>query len=116
MVRSDWPSVAYSPDGTLVWVYRPDAMARRGTPDTWVVLDTRSGTVRGQADVAFHECPSGDVVLSLPVGAFGHDPEDAAFDAHSRHSYDLEPLGDGSWLTTDPEGRPVRWIDRRQNG
>ncbi|MFD0540238.1 hypothetical protein ACFQY7_47080 [Actinomadura luteofluorescens] len=69
-----------------------------------MVLDTRSGTVRGQADVAFHECPSGDVVLSLPVGAFGHDPEDAAFDAHSRHSYDLEPLGDGSWLTTDPEG------------
>ncbi|MCR3744830.1 hypothetical protein BS35_007414 [Actinomadura glauciflava] len=232
-----WPSAAYSPDGTLVWVYRPDAMARRGTPDTWVVLDARSGTVRGQADlkscghggehlalpdgsrmllnvgegqdgslvfagslkgetlemerypwddrcvmalapggrqfmsidhgqadVAFHECPSGDLVLSLPVGAFGHDPEDAAFewsggylnaetaivticgereeddvpdderewhvhyrvdlrtggvverfDAHSRHSYDLEPLGDGSWLTTDPEGRPVRWIDRREN-
>ncbi|MEV3927133.1 hypothetical protein [Actinomadura coerulea] len=95
----------------------------------------------GQADVAFHECPSGKVVLSLPLAVFGHDPESAAFewsggyldadtavvticgereeddvpdeerewhvhyrvdlrtggvtdrfDAHSRHSYDLEPL------------------------
>ncbi|MES9543138.1 hypothetical protein [Actinomadura sp. NPDC000600] len=231
------PSAAFSPDGTLVWVYRPDAMAGRGTTDTWVVLDARSGEVRaqadlkscghggehlplpdgsrmlldvgegqdgslvfagfltgttleleqypwddrcvmalapggrqfmsidhGQQDVAFHESPSGKVVLRLPVAAFGHDPEDAAFewsggyldagtaivticgeleeddvpdderewhvhyrvdlrtggvvgrfDAHSRHSYDLEPLGDGSWLTTDPDGRPVRWIDRGES-
>lgn len=232
------PTVAFSPDGTLVWVYRPDAMAGRGSPDTWVVLDAGSGKVRaqadlgscghggehlplpdgsrmlldvgegqdgalvfagslkgstleveqypwddrcvialapgggqfmsiehGQADVAFHECPSGEVVLSLPVAAFGHDPEAAAFEwsggyldadtaivtiggereeddvpdderewhvhyridlrtggvvdrfeAHSRHSYDLEPLGDGSWLTSEPDGRPVRRVDRGAAG
>ncbi|MBB6399738.1 hypothetical protein BKA00_006652 [Actinomadura coerulea] len=232
------PSAAFSPDGTLLWVYRPDAMAGRGSPDTWVVLDAWSGEVRaqadlgscghggehlplpdgsrmlldvgegqdgslvfagslkgktleverypwddrcvmalapgggqfmsidhGQADVAFHECPSGEVVLTLPVAVFGHDPESATFewsggyldadtavvticgereeddvadeerewyvhyrvdlrtggvtdrfDAHSRHSYDLEPLGDGSWLTSDPDGRPLRWMDRRETG
>ncbi|MDH6224269.1 hypothetical protein [Streptomyces sp. MJP52] len=30
------------------------------------------------------------------------------FDAHARDAYDIRPLGDGSWLTTDPSGHPVR--------
>ena len=29
----------------------------------------------GQADVAFHAHPDGDVLFTLPVGAFGYDPE-----------------------------------------
>ncbi|MFD5657764.1 hypothetical protein [Streptomyces hirsutus] len=35
----------------------------------------------------------------------------AEFDAHAENPYDILPLGDGSWLTTDPSGHPVRWID-----
>ncbi|MFE9850440.1 hypothetical protein ACFYPN_16735 [Streptomyces sp. NPDC005576] len=35
----------------------------------------------------------------------------AALDAHSGNPYDLQPLGDGSWLTTDPSGHPVRRSD-----
>ncbi|MDK9497644.1 hypothetical protein QEZ40_002587 [Streptomyces katrae] len=31
----------------------------------------------GQADVAFHRHPSGDVLFTLPVEAFGYDPEEA---------------------------------------
>jgi hypothetical protein len=31
----------------------------------------------GQADVAFHRHPSGEVLFTLPVEAFGHDPEEA---------------------------------------
>ncbi|WP_327675247.1 hypothetical protein [Kitasatospora sp. NBC_00458] len=35
----------------------------------------------------------------------------AEFDAPSEDPYDVEPLGDGSWLTTDPSGHPIRWTD-----
>ncbi|MGQ4363287.1 hypothetical protein [Streptomyces sp. SAS_272] len=31
------------------------------------------------------------------------------FDARTDNPYDLLPLGDGSWLTTDVSGHPVRW-------
>lgn len=35
----------------------------------------------------------------------------AEFDARTDNPYDIQPLGDGSWLTTDPSGHPVRWSD-----
>jgi hypothetical protein len=31
------------------------------------------------------------------------------FDSHAQGLYDVQPVGDGSWLTTDPGGHPVRW-------
>ncbi|MDT0269597.1 hypothetical protein RM844_25260 [Streptomyces sp. DSM 44915] len=34
-----------------------------------------------------------------------------AFDAHAAHPYDRRPLGDGTWLTTDASGHPVRWFE-----
>lgn len=218
------PSCAFSLDGGVMWVYRPDAMAGRRASDQWVALDAGSGTViahadlgtvghggehfphrggrhmlldvgegqdgstifRGdlddgalevftypwnrclidfapggghfmtvdhdQTDVSFHTYPDGEVTLRLPIEAFGGDPDKAfiewsgghldsetaivtiagetddeqdwhrhhrvdlrtglvgaEFDAHSQTPYDIEPLGDGSWLTTDPGGRPIRW-------
>ncbi|MCX5264672.1 hypothetical protein [Streptomyces sp. NBC_00199] len=33
------------------------------------------------------------------------------FHARTDDPYDLRPLGDGSWLTTDVSGHPVRWTD-----
>jgi hypothetical protein len=33
------------------------------------------------------------------------------FDGHCRTSGDIKPVGDGSWLTTDADGRPVRWLN-----
>ncbi|WP_406865052.1 hypothetical protein ABZO31_33275 [Streptomyces sp. HUAS MG47] len=105
----------------------------------------------GQADVAFHEHPSGDVVLTLDVEAFGYDPEETFVEwgggylspelaavtlggetedgdewfrchlvdvrtgapadeagAEVTDPYGLVPLGDGTWLTADPDGHPVR--------
>ncbi|MFF9499584.1 hypothetical protein [Streptomyces sp. NPDC014656] len=103
-----------------------------------------------QADVAFHRHPDGEVLLTLPVEAFGYDPDETAVEwsggyltpdtavvtlagetddgedwfrfhlvdvstgtvgseplaVEAAHSYDIHPLGDGSWLT---EG-PVRWF------
>ncbi|WP_225993077.1 hypothetical protein [Actinomadura rudentiformis] len=32
-----------------------------------------------------------------------------AFDAHSESAYDIEPLGDGTWLTSGSGSHPVRW-------
>lgn len=33
------------------------------------------------------------------------------FDARTDNPYDIQPLGDGTWLTTDPSGHPIRWTD-----
>ncbi|MFF6806140.1 hypothetical protein [Streptomyces sp. NPDC012616] len=33
------------------------------------------------------------------------------FDARTDNPYDMRPLGDGSWLTTDASGHPIRWTD-----
>ncbi|MGW4877751.1 hypothetical protein ACWEPI_14440 [Streptomyces sp. NPDC004262] len=108
----------------------------------------------GQADVAVHTYPDGAVRFTLPVDAFGHDPDEicmewsggyltqdtivvtlagetedeqewfrhyrvdalsgqvrAVFEAHTDNPYDIQPLGDGSWLTTDTSGHPVRRTD-----
>ncbi|MEV0493918.1 hypothetical protein [Streptomyces atratus] len=105
----------------------------------------------GQADVAFHHHPSGDVLFTLPVEAFGYDPEETFVEWSGGYltpdtavvtlggesedeeewfryhlvdvrtgticgeitvevtsPYELDPLGDGSWLTQGPDGHPVR--------
>ncbi|MFC9388440.1 hypothetical protein [Streptomyces venezuelae] len=220
------PSCAWSLDGLTVWVYRPDAMAGRGSEDQWVVYDADSGAVlfrreletvghgaehhvhpldgsiylvigegqdgaalvrgaagaegepefvtypwpdrclidlapdgkqfmtvdHGQGDVAFHRHPSGDVLFTLPVDAFGYDPENAFVEwsggyltpetavvtlggesddeeewyryhlvdvgtgavsgeitVTTANPYELEPLGDGTWLTGGAAESPVRW-------
>lgn len=219
------PGCVLSLDDRTVWVYRPDAMADRGRPDQWAVLDAESGAVmaqsdletvghggrqcrhpsdghvllnvgegqdgsiiyraaladgrlapvcypwvdrvlidlapdgqqfmtvdHGQADVAFHFYPSGEVAVALQVEDFGHDPDEvflewsggylspgvavvtlvgededgqewfrhyrvnvptgrvgAELAPNAGHADDLQPLGDGTWLTTDPSGHPVRW-------
>ncbi|MFG2977153.1 hypothetical protein ACGFYY_29725 [Streptomyces sp. NPDC048331] len=104
-----------------------------------------------QADVAFHDHPGGDVLFTLPVEAFGYDPDDTFMEwsggyltpdtavitlggeredeeewfrhqlvdvrtgtpggeisLDASHPYDGTPLGDGSWLTGNPDGHPVR--------
>ncbi|MFI6515502.1 hypothetical protein ACIBF1_08090 [Spirillospora sp. NPDC050679] len=33
------------------------------------------------------------------------------FEGFNEQPYDLHPLGDGTWLTTDPSGHPVRWSE-----
>ncbi|MFE2481187.1 hypothetical protein [Streptomyces sp. NPDC059389] len=73
-------------DGTVI--FRATAAAAGAEPEfvtyPWVdrcLVDIAPGggqfmTVdHGQNDVAFHHHPSGDVLFTLPVEAFGHDPE-----------------------------------------
>ncbi|GIJ99684.1 hypothetical protein Aspvir_003685 [Aspergillus viridinutans] len=103
-------------------------------------------------DIAFHVFPRGEVVLRLPVEAFGYEYGDdgacthwnggflnadiavitiagekddkewhchysidlcsgiplGRFEAHSRDNYDFEPLGDGTWIVSGPDGSAVR--------
>ena len=33
------------------------------------------------------------------------------FNAGTDNPYDIQPLGDGTWLTTDSSGHPVRWTN-----
>lgn len=230
-VHGHRPGCALSPEGKVMWVYRPDAMAGRDRPDQWAALDAATGeplafadletvghgarhlvhpaddhmlldvgegqdgsviyraalTAEGlaldrypwndrclialtpegsrfmtvdhcQADVAFHAYPGGEVLLTLAVEDFlpvedvpdqcpdfslewaggfltpdtavvvlaaetDDDPHwsrsyhldlssgrvGSRFEGHNERPYDLEPLGDGSWLTTDPSGHPIRW-------
>jgi hypothetical protein len=107
----------------------------------------------GRHDVAFHDCLSGEVVLRIPIEAFGYEyfGDDEAgmdwnggflnadiavvtiagekddeewhrhysidlrtgtprghFEAYSRDNYDFEPLGDGTWVVSGPDGNAVR--------
>ncbi|RAY14629.1 hypothetical protein DPM19_12770 [Actinomadura craniellae] len=221
---NSWAKCAFSPDGTVVWVYRPDAMAGMyQVPDRWLAIDAGTGDVlaetgldcaghgafqfahpdgehmlidvgegqdgarvyRGrlvqdtieltaypwadrclmglapdgrhfmtvghdQEDVAFHTYPDGEVTVRIPAESFGHDLDETrmewsggyldlttavvttggetedeeewhthhlvdprtgeikgTLDTPSRHAYDLVPLGDGIWITTDDTGRPL---------
>jgi hypothetical protein len=103
-----------------------------------------------RSDVAFRAFPSGEVVLHLPITAFGYEDDDSLmdwnggflspdiavvtitgeldnkswhhhykvnlrtgkpldrFEAHSRDSYDLKTLGDGTWIVSDLDGNPIR--------
>jgi hypothetical protein len=106
----------------------------------------------GQEDVVFHRHPDGEAMLTLPVEAFGYDPDgvfvewgggyltpqtavvtlggededgeewfryhlvdlrtgsvDGELAVEAEDPYRLHLLGDGTWLTSDPAGHPVRW-------
>ncbi|MFJ7909245.1 hypothetical protein [Kitasatospora sp. NPDC096204] len=224
-VHGHRPACELSPDGRVLWVYRPDVLAGRDRPDQWVAVDAATGAVlartdletaghggiqlphpasgriflnvgegqdgtvvhhaslvdgrielvgypwvdrclidlspdghrfltvdHAQNDLTVHTFPGGEVAFTLTAEDFGHDPEavclewsggyltadtlvatlvgetedeqdwfghylvDArsgrirgGFDAHTAEPYDVLPLGDGSWLTTDSSGHPVRW-------
>ncbi|MFM9625735.1 hypothetical protein ACKI14_48580, partial [Streptomyces turgidiscabies] len=70
---------ALSPDGRTVWVYRPDAMARRGGTDQWVVHDADSGAVLARRELetvghggGHHAHPvDGSVYLDIGEGQDG---------------------------------------------
>ncbi|MFG2004803.1 hypothetical protein ACGFNU_37210 [Spirillospora sp. NPDC048911] len=69
-----------------------------------------------------------DTAIIVLLGRTKDDPEwsrsyrvdvrsgqvEGQFDGGNEHPYDLQPLGDGTWLTTDPGGHPIRWSNREQ--
>lgn len=107
----------------------------------------------GQTDVASHLFPDGEVVLRLPIAAFGYQDDKSfidwsggflspdfaivtttgetdeqewrhhyrvdlrtsarlsRFEPNSRDGYDFEPLGDGTWIISKPNSKPIRRHD-----
>lgn len=73
------PGCVLSSDGREVWVFRPDAMAGRGTADHWLVLDALTGSVRAVAELGtsghgadqFVSPVDGRVLLSVGEGQDG---------------------------------------------
>ncbi|KAF7184636.1 hypothetical protein CNMCM7691_005879 [Aspergillus felis] len=56
-------------------------------------------TIAGEKDDKEWHCHySIDLRSGIPLGRF---------EAHSRDNYDFEPLGDGTWIVSGPDGSPV---------
>ncbi|MFB4314971.1 hypothetical protein [Actinomadura sp. 21ATH] len=115
-------SCAFSLDGEVVWLYRPDlAMRGRGHFDQWLALDAATGDVLGQAELAsgghgaFHLVhPEGEHVL-LDVGegqegsrVYRGSLEDGGISvseyAWNGTLYDLSPDGDRMLTIEDVPG------------
>jgi hypothetical protein len=45
-------SCEFSPDCTVAWIYRPDAIARKADGDTWLAVDAHTGQVVARADLS----------------------------------------------------------------
>jgi len=77
----------YSLDGTVVWIYRPDAMARNGSGlDTWLAVDADTGRILAQTD----------------LGSAGHGGEHIA---HPDGKHMLLDVGEGQDGTRVYRGR-----------
>ncbi|KIM92561.1 hypothetical protein OIDMADRAFT_208805 [Oidiodendron maius Zn] len=61
-----------------------------------LAIVTIMGETDGQEWYHFHKV---DLRTGTPMGRF---------ESHSRDVYDFEPLGDGTWITSDSAGNPVR--------
>ena len=72
---NSWTNCAYSGDGAVVWLYRPDMYADRGDDDRWIALDAATGAILGEAllpvpgghGASHHPHPDG-VHMMLDVG------------------------------------------------
>jgi hypothetical protein len=83
----------YSLDGTVVWVYRPDAMARSADTDAWLAVDADAGRILARAD----------------LGSVGHGGKHVA---HPHGEHMLLEVGEGQDGTRVYRGR----LDRGRIG
>ncbi|MGM1058695.1 hypothetical protein [Saccharothrix sp. Mg75] len=114
------PDCAFSLDGGVVWLYRPDAMSKRGDTDRWVVVDAATGAVLAEADLgseghggSHFPHPDGvHVLLDVGEGQDGARVYRGRFEGGAveldpypwadRCLVDLAPGGDG-FMTVDHE-------------
>ncbi|MFC8719350.1 hypothetical protein [Kitasatospora sp. NPDC057198] len=112
------PGCGLSPDGRLLWLYQPDAMAGRSRHDTWTALDAATGEPLGRLPLDtvghggthFAHPDSGEVLLDVGEGQDGTvvlrgsctdgTPELVAYPWSDRCLIDLSPDG-RHFLTVD---------------
>ncbi|MFF5210165.1 hypothetical protein [Streptosporangium sp. NPDC000396] len=129
---SDRCLIGLAPDGSqFMTVHHEQAdVAFHTYPDGKVTLELPVEAFGCDPDEAYVEWSGGYLTAETAIVTVGGETEDeeewfrhyrvnlrsgqvgAEFTGNAEHLYDLEPLGDGSWLTTDPSGHPVRWSDR----
>ncbi|BBA95653.1 hypothetical protein RVR_598 [Actinacidiphila reveromycinica] len=115
------PGCALSADGRALWVYRPDAMAGRGRPDQWTVLDTGTGAALASADLGtvghsglqFLHPASGEVLLDVGEGQDGAAVHRASL-ADGRIDLVRYPWDDRCLLGLAPDGRHFMTVDHAQ--
>jgi hypothetical protein len=124
--------IAPAPDGTgfMTVCHDQTDVAFHGHPDGEVTLRFPVEAFGHDPDDAYVEWNGGYLTPDTAVVTISGETEDehewfrhyrvdlrsgrvgAEFDGHAADAYDLEPLGDGTWLTTDTSGHPIRWSDR----
>ncbi|MCX5152221.1 hypothetical protein OHB36_36795 [Streptomyces sp. NBC_00320] len=128
---SDRCLIDMSPDGRHFMTVDHDQadMAIHSYPDGEVTLTLSVDAFGHDPDQIYVEWSGGYLTPDIAIVTLTGETEDeqewfrhyrvdvrsgqvqAAFDAHGENPYDIGPLGDGSWLTTDPSGHPIRWSD-----
>ncbi|WP_416873926.1 hypothetical protein [Kitasatospora sp. SC0581] len=115
------PDCELSPDGRVLWVYRPDAMAGRDRPDQWVAVDAASGAVLARADletvghggVQLAHPASGGMLLNVGEGQDGTAVYRASL-AGGRLELLRYPWDDRCLIDLSPDGHRFLTVDHAQ--
>lgn len=119
--RGHRPGCLLSQDGRVVWVYRPDAMAGRDQPDSWVALDANSGATIAQADLEtvghgglqLRHPTSDQVLFDVGEGQDGSAIYRAALDG-TRIELVRYPWADRCLIALSPDGRQFMTVEHGQ--
>ncbi|WP_395968517.1 hypothetical protein [Actinomadura sp. 6N118] len=126
---SDRCLIDLAPDGRqFMTVYHDQSdVAFHTYPGGEVVLQLSMEVFGHEPHDAFFEWSGGYLDADTAIVTIGGETEDEEewhrhyrvdlrtggvsgdFDARSESAYDIEPLGDGTWLTSGSDGHPVRW-------
>ncbi|WP_031077408.1 hypothetical protein [Streptomyces sp. NRRL WC-3742] len=115
------PGCEVSADGRVVWVYRPDAMAGRGTDDRCVAFDAATGESLGEEEletvghsaVQLAHPTSGEVLVDVGEGQDGTVVYRASL-AGGRPVLVRYPWDDRCLIGLSPDGRHFLTIDHGQ--
>lgn len=132
LVRYPWDDrclIALSPDGNqFMTVHHEQAdVAFHVYPDGDVTLRFPVEAFEHDPDEVYVEWSGGYLTPDTAIVTLAGEGEDeqvwfrhyrvdlrsgqieTEFGGNSENPYDIETLGDGSWLTEDPSGHPIRW-------
>ncbi|MGW4472666.1 hypothetical protein ACWENQ_23630 [Nonomuraea sp. NPDC004354] len=135
LVRYPWDDrclIALAPDGAQFMTvdHEQADVAFHAWPDGEVTLELPVEAFGHDPDDTFVEWGGGYLTADTAVVTLGGEGDDERewlrhwrvnlrtgrvedeLDGHAGNPYALEPLADGSWLTTDPSGHPIRHFDR----
>ncbi|MFJ6381129.1 hypothetical protein ACIQI7_14155 [Kitasatospora sp. NPDC092039] len=116
------PDCQLSPDGQVLWIYRPDDMAGRGRPDQWIAVDATDGTTLAHADLdtaghgGVHLAHPASGRILLNVGE-GQDATTVYHGSLTDGRIDLVryPWDDRCLIDVSPDGHHFLTVDHAQH-